>query len=106
MTDVEKYKHGIEDALKSGPGLDGYVYNADVYCVDCGREIIRDVFKDGRRVDWTTFGDSEQVPQPIFFGESDCAQHCGHCGEYLYGPQFGFHIGGAQHRIPEPKDKE
>lgn len=29
--------------------------------------------------------DSDTVPQPIFFGESDCPQHCGDCDEYLYG---------------------
>jgi len=45
----------------------------------------REVFKGGRRVDWTTFCDSEEVPQPIFFGESDSAEHCGECGEHLYG---------------------
>ena len=72
------------DATLGGPGLDGYAYQADVYCVECSHDIIEGL-------DWPcdelTFQDSESVPQPIFFGESDIAQHCADCGEYLYGPQ-------------------
>ena len=81
----------VKDALLGGPGLDGYAFNADVYCVDCGQEITRRVFGEapGGEVDDLTFQNSESVPQPVFFGESDCAQHCGECGEYLYGPQDG-----------------
>ena len=71
-----------KDALMGGPGLDGYAYQADVYCVDCGRDIIR---KGPELIDELAFQDSEETPQPIFFGESDSAQHCAECGEYLYG---------------------
>lgn len=71
------------EALLGGPGLDGYAYQADCYCVACGQELIRtlpqDLFADSRG------RDSDCVPQPIFFGEADTAQHCGECGEYMYG---------------------
>jgi hypothetical protein len=85
--------YSLKDALMGGPGLDGYAYNADVYCVPCGRDIIRAVFREHAEANAGSeilsdleFGDSETCPQPIFFGESpDCAQHCGDCGEYLYG---------------------
>lgn len=78
----------LADAVKAGPGLDGYAYNADVYCVPCARKICEDLAEEGKLADPGTleFSDSECQPQPIFFGESpDCAQHCGECGEYLYG---------------------
>lgn len=85
MNDTEK-TYGIEDALKGGPGLDGYSFQADVYCIPCGRNIARAALPAGVKVSWIEFCDGERVPQPIFFGESpDCAQHCGGCGEYLYG---------------------
>lgn len=82
--------YSLKDAMMGGPGLDGYVYNAAIYCVDCGRKIVRDVFAErgeGAEIDDLTAEDSETMPQPIFFGESDTAQHCGACGEYVYGPQ-------------------
>lgn len=76
----------LRDALLGGPGLDGYAYCADIYCVSCGQDITRKVFDaypDGIRYPYTE--DSETVPQPIFFGESDYAAYCAACGEYLYG---------------------
>ncbi len=77
-------------ALLGGPGHDGYAYNADVYCVDCGRSIIRKLASEDDLADPTedpSFRDSERQPQPIFFGESDSDQHCADCGAYLYGPE-------------------
>lgn len=80
--------YGLADCLKGGPGLDGYSYNADVYCTDCGAYLVGDVFdKLGRQVSESEFSDGDVVPQPIFFGDADTAQHCADCGEYLYGPQ-------------------
>jgi hypothetical protein len=32
----------LADALLGGPGLDGYAFNADVYCVPCGQAIARE----------------------------------------------------------------
>lgn len=77
----------LRDALMGGPGLDGYAYQADVYCIGDGRAIIRRIFAQTPEVDGLTFRDSEEIPQPIFFGESDCAEHCAECGGYLYGEQ-------------------
>jgi hypothetical protein len=77
-------KQPIREFLLGGPGHDGYAYNADVYCVECGREIIRDLYAND--YDMLLSGDTDDSPQPIFFGESpDCKQHCSSCGEYLYG---------------------
>lgn len=77
-------KSELASLLLGGPGHDGYAYNADVLCVDCGQKTIVDLYKDGAYDDGDP-GDSDAAPQPIFFGESDCAQHCSVCGEYLYG---------------------
>ena len=71
------------DLLLGGPGLDGYAFNAAVYCVPCGQALIRAL--PCGAYDSLDARDSEVVPVPIFFGESDCAEHCDDCGEYLYG---------------------
>ncbi len=77
----------LADLLLGGPGHDGYASNADVYCVDCGQDIIRRLHADGAYADGDS-GDTDEFPQPIFFGESpDCAQCCADCGEHLYGPE-------------------
>lgn len=77
------------DAMMGGPGLNGYAYRADVYCVPCGRGIIE---AGPDEISGADFLDSEVTPQPIFFGESDTAQHCGSCGAYLYGGEV---VGGG-----------
>jgi hypothetical protein len=73
------------EMLLGGPGLDGYAFCADVYCVDCGQDLIRKLPRED--YDELDANDSDTVPCPVFFGESDTAQHCANCGEYLYGPQ-------------------
>jgi hypothetical protein len=78
-------KQELEDFLLGGPGHDGYAYCADVYCVDCGKAIIEDLYSTN--YDALESSDTNDSPQPIFFGESDCAEHCADCGEYLYGEQ-------------------
>jgi len=65
-----------------GPGLDGYAYCADVYCVACAHAIID---AGPEEVPDPFDKDSDTPPQPIFFGESDNPQYCGDCGEHLYG---------------------
>lgn len=81
----------IHECLLGGPGVDGYAYNADIYCADCAGDIVRElaptVAPTLTGTDDPSFCDSERIPQPIFFGESDCAQHCAECGKYLYGPK-------------------
>lgn len=79
----EQDTYGIRDTLMGGPGLDGYAYRADVYCIRDGQDIARDVLTGGRRMNWTDFCDSEQIPQPVFFGESEYPEHCAKCGERL-----------------------
>jgi hypothetical protein len=74
-----------KDALMGGPGLDGYAYQADVYCVDCGRDLIHQVFGDREEIADHVFQDSAKLPQPIFFGESEEEQLCANCGRYCYG---------------------
>ena len=80
----------LRECFMGGPGLSGYAYAADVYCPGCARGIVKAFTPEQCAavgdVDDPAFQDSEMVPQPIFFGESDCAQHCADCGEYLYGP--------------------
>ena len=79
-------KQPIADFLLGGPGHDGYAYQADVYCVDCGQDIIETLYADDYEL--LLEEDSNSAPQPIFFGESpDYAQHCAECGEYLYGEE-------------------
>ena len=69
--------------LLGGPGLDGYAYQATVYCVPCGQRIIDNLPRDS--YDELDSCDSDTVPQPIFFGEHEEAQYCDQCEAYLYG---------------------
>ena len=80
-------KPTLHDLGLSGQGHDGYVYQADVYCVECGGDILADLADKGMLpATWDEANDTEKCPVPIFFGDSpDCAQHCANCGEYLYG---------------------
>lgn len=73
------------DMMLGGPGLSGYAFDADVYCVDCGRAIIDDLYEPDLDYADDACEDTECVPVPIFFGESDGPEHCADCGEYLYG---------------------
>lgn len=80
----------IRACTMGGPGLNGYAYNADTYCEDCGEKIAREIAgKVAHKLTSTDdilFRDSETCPQPIFFGESpDGEQNCGDCGAYMYG---------------------
>jgi len=71
------------EMLLGGPGLDGYVYQADTYCVSCGQGIIE---SGPDFIPAPLDQDSETTPQPIFFGENDHRKvYCAVCGEYLYG---------------------
>ena len=80
----------LKECFQDGPGLDGYAYQAAVYCSDCARKIVEKIPQ--HVLDQITdslndplFKDSETIPQPIFFGESEEKQHCDSCEEYLYG---------------------
>ena len=61
--------------------MDFYIYQADVYCEDCGELIRERVTKEGHAPDnpsnERTY-DSDQYPKgPYSDEESDCPQHCG-----------------------------
>ena len=81
------------ELAKGGPGHDGYAFDADVFCVDCGRAILHNQCMSGEldayldTPDDIMLRDTDTTPQPIFFGESDTAQYCSDCGTYLYGPE-------------------
>ncbi len=75
----------LKEAITKGPGLDGYAYRADVYCVECGEKIIRGLVESCGDEIPILSPDSEDIPQPIFFGEADTRQYCKECETYLYG---------------------
>ena len=79
----------IYESTTYGPGMDGFAYQADTYCIMCGEEIIRNIAPEVAPklsgTDDPDFQNSEVVPVPIFFGESDRVVNCNECGEYLYG---------------------
>ena len=76
----------VHDLSKGGPGLSGYAYKADMYCVECGRELLRNLLRT-KIPNVLDLDDSEVLPCPVFFGESDYPQHCANCGKYLYGEE-------------------
>ena len=63
-----------------------YIYQADLYCDDCGRHIRDTLDEQGKRPadagDHSSF-DSDEYPKYVAnVGESDCPDHCGsheHC---------------------------
>lgn len=71
-------------AKLKGPGFKGYAYCAAMYCGNCGDAIIDSLTLPNSNT--PEFLDSEIVPQPAFFAESEFAEHCDQCGAYLYGP--------------------
>ena len=73
-----------EDVFRGGPGLRAYVYRAEIYCPACAQALD---FGAGPW-DWIDFTDSDTVPQPAFFPESDSPQYCAACERFLYGPTF------------------
>ena len=77
------------EATVGGPGLDGYAYQADTYCPQCGMELCWRLAEAGELAepDSPEFSDSDHQPQPIFFGESDHPTFCALCEEHLYGEE-------------------
>jgi len=79
------------DMASRSPGFDGFAFQADVWCLDCIIEMANhgDFDQSAAKVanqDNPIWQDSEILPQPIFFGESDHKQCCNSCAESLYGP--------------------
>jgi hypothetical protein len=74
--------------------MNAYIYQADIYCVDCGEAIKRRVERDtpanvpANPNDERTF-DSDDYPKGPYTdggGEADCPQHCGMCRVHLENP--------------------
>lgn len=67
----------------------GYIYQADVYCDDCGLEIRKQLAVSAPTdpLDHHSY-DSDDYPKEarVEHEESDCPQHCGKCGEFLQNP--------------------
>ena len=64
--------------------MDAYVFQAELYCEDCAREI-----RDDLRGFGTDLDDSDTYPQGPYLdggGESDTPAHCGGCGGFLENP--------------------
>jgi hypothetical protein len=69
-----------------------YIYQADIYCEGCGREMIAALEKTTGKPPLELREDSDAWPQgpyPDGGGEADCAQHCGGCGGFLENPLTG-----------------
>lgn len=67
--------------------MDVYAYQADLYCLDCGNAIKKDL-KRGGAVDE---GDSDGFPQRFVDGggEADTPQHCGNLADCLKAIDLG-----------------
>jgi hypothetical protein len=64
-----------------------YIYQADIYCEDCAKDIML------RTPDKRAEEDSNAYPQGPYDnggGEADCPQHCGSCGVFLENPLTGY----------------
>lgn len=61
--------------------MNAYIYQADIYCDDCGRALCRTVpFPDGADRNNESSWDSDDYPKGPYAdsgGESDSPQHCG-----------------------------
>lgn len=69
----------------------GYVYQADVYCDDCGERICSEIRAQGIApedfMDHSSY-DSDDFPKSYDHknDESDTPEHCAKCHEFLYNP--------------------
>ncbi|KKM09977.1 hypothetical protein LCGC14_1722200 [marine sediment metagenome] len=69
--------------------MDVYIYQADLYCANCG-EKIKTALEKNNPLHWpATQTDSDSYPQgpyPDGGGEADCPRHCDKCGCFLQNP--------------------
>lgn len=63
--------------------MHAYIYNADIYCAKCGREIQQTL---GTSCDTGDSNDFPQGPYADGGGEADCPHHCGGCRLFLENP--------------------
>lgn len=60
-----------------------YIYQAEIYCEDCGKSIRDELIKQGKAPENPDY-DSDQFPKgPYDPGESDCPAHCGSHGDCI-----------------------
>ena len=66
------------------PPATHYIYNADLYCPDCAKDIERDLIGQGMALCQGS-DDSNAWPVPCSRGEgeSDTPDHCGKCQRFL-----------------------
>lgn len=75
--------------------MDAFIYQADIYCEDCGEAIKAEIVQAHRHTlseDNMLKDDSDAWPQGPYSeggGEADCPQHCGRCGTFLDNPLTG-----------------
>jgi len=69
--------------------MNAYIYQADIYCEECGALIRQELDEQGAcpadPTDESTF-DSDEYPKGPYAdggGEADCPQHCAACGVFL-----------------------
>lgn len=72
--------------------MEAYIYQADMFCKDCGKVIKRQLAADGKAPDFpddeTTY-DSDEFPKGPYDdggGESDTPHNCAQCGKFLENP--------------------
>jgi hypothetical protein len=72
--------------------MDAYIYQADIYCEECGEGIREELDKAGqapRDPEDESSYDSDQYPKGPYAeggGEADTPQHCASCGVFLENP--------------------
>lgn len=70
--------------------MKAYVYRGSLICEDCAERVKERIPKPvGMDPNNESSWDSDEYPKgpyPDGGGESDCPQHCGHCGRFLENP--------------------
>lgn len=84
-----------------------YVYQAALYCEDCGDEIRRDLDREGSAPedpDDECSYDSDDYPKgPYESSEADCPHHCDACGVFLENPLTTEGIAYTRDRIEDAR---
>ena len=86
--------------------MQAYIYNADIYCSDCKKAIIKRLKNDG--VEPTEF-DSETWPQGPYEnggGEADSPNHCGGCHIFMENPLTSDGVDYVKHWVNQTPKSE
>lgn len=60
-----------------------YIYQADLYCEDCAKQIKAELAYSHESQSENTFDSGDYPKGPYPAGESDTPDHCGGCGIFL-----------------------